>query len=97
MTALEIKHPWQEIQRAHGVEITAVNELELGRPFRLTDGQRATLQPYLQRAGEGGAVLVVVTRTPFENFLHARPMALTAQHRRSISSTLTRIKKATQA
>jgi hypothetical protein len=93
MTALEIPHPWQELQRAQGEEITAVNPLELGRPFRFTDAQRITLQPFLQSAGEEGAVLVVVTRSAFENYLTARPMAVTAQHRRSLSSTLTRIKK----
>jgi hypothetical protein len=94
MTALEIKHPWQEIQRAHGVEVTAVNPLELGRPFRFTDAQRATLQPFLQAAGEQGAVLIVVTRSAFENWLSANPLTLTATQRRSLSTTLTRIKKA---
>jgi len=95
MTALEIKHPWQELQRMQGEEITAVNPLELGRPFRFTDAQRIALHPYIQTAGEGGAVLVVVTRTPFENWLHARPLAITKKQRRSLSSTLTRIKKST--
>lgn len=93
MTALEIQHPWQKLQHAQGEEITAVNPLELGRPFRFTDAQRITIQPFLQSAGEGGAVLVVVTRSTFDNYLTARPMAVTAQQRRSLSSTLTRIKK----
>lgn len=97
MTALEIPHPWQKIQRAHGVEITAVNTLELGRPFQFTEAQRATLQPYLQASGEDGAVLVVVTRSAFENYLHAKPIAVTAKHRRTLSTTLTRMKKETHA
>jgi hypothetical protein len=97
MTAKEIPHPWQEIQRAHGVEVTAVNPLELGRPFRFTDAQRAILQPYLEAAGEGGAVLVLVTRSAFENYLHATPLAVTAKNRRTLSASLTRLKKETHA
>jgi hypothetical protein len=93
MTALEIKHPWQEIQSAHGVEITAVNPLELGRPFQLTEAQRIALQPYLTHAGKGGAVLIVATYSEFENWLTARPLAVNAQQRKSISASLTRIKK----
>ena len=96
MTAQEIPHPWQQIQRAHGVEITAVNPLELGRPFRFTDAQRATLHPFLQAAGEQGAVLIVVTRSAFENFLHATPLAVPAKHRRTLSASLTKIRKSTQ-
>ena len=95
MTALEIKHPWQELQSAQGEEITAVNPLELGRPFRFTDAQRITLHPYLQSAGEGGAVLVVVTRSAFENYLTARPLVVNAQQRRSLSASLTKLKKQT--
>lgn len=97
MTALEIKHPWQELQRAQGEQVTKVNPLELGRPFPFTDAQRATLQPYLEAAGDQGAVLVVVTRSAFENYLHATPLAVTAKNRRTLSATLTRLKKETYA
>ena len=82
-----------ELQSAQGEEITAVNPLELGRPFRFTDAQRITLHAYLQSAGEGGAVLVVVTRSAFENYLTARPLAVNAQQRRALSGSLTRIFK----
>ena len=72
-----------------------MNPLELGRPFRFTDAQRITLQPYLQSAGEGGAVLVVVTRSAFESYLTARPLVVNAQQRRSLSASLTKLKKQT--
>ena len=92
MTALEIKHPWQKLQRAQGLEVTKVNALELGRPFRLTEEQRIAIQPYFEAAGEGGAVLLIATHSAFENYLTAAPMALTQPQRKSISGSLTRIK-----
>jgi hypothetical protein len=92
MTALEIKHPWQQLQRAQGVEVRKVNALELGRPFRFTDEQRIALQPYFTAAGEGGAVLITATHSAFENYLTATPLALTQPQRKSISGSLTRIK-----
>jgi len=93
MIAPEIKHPWQELQRANGVEVTKINPLELGRPFQLTEAQRIALQPYLTHAGKGGAVLIVATYSKFENWLTARPLAVNAQQRKSITASLTRIKK----
>lgn len=95
MIAPEIKHPWQELQRANGVEVTKINPLELGRPFQLTDAQRIALQPYLTHAGKGGAVLIVATYSEFENWLTARPLAVNAQQRKSITASLTRIKNKT--
>jgi hypothetical protein len=92
MTALEIKHPWQELQRAQGVEVRKVNALELGRPFQFTDEQRIALQPYFAAAGEGGAVLITATHSAFENYLTAIPLALTQSQRKSISGSLTRMK-----
>ena len=93
MIAPEIKHPWQELQRANGVEVTKINPLELGRPFQLTEAQRIALQPYLTHAEKGGAVLIVATYSEFENWLTARPLAVNAQQRKSITASLTRIKK----
>jgi len=95
MIAPEIKHPWQELQRANGVEVTKINPLELGRPFQLTEAQRIALQPYLTHAEKGGAVLIVATYSEFENWLTARPLALTQAHRKSITASLTRIKNKT--
>ena len=95
MTLLEIKNPWQKLQRDLGEEITAVNPLELGRPFQFTDAQRITLQPYLTHAGKGGAVLILATYSEFENWLTARPLAVNAQQRKSLSASLTKLKKQT--
>lgn len=95
MTVLEIKHPWQELQRAQGEQVTKINPLELGRPFRFTDEQRIALQPYLTHAGKGGAVLIVATYSAFENWLTARPLAVNAQQRKSLSASLTKLKKQT--
>ena len=93
MNASPIPHDWQELARAQGVELPRVNTLELGRPFRLNDEQRISLQPYFDAAGEGGAVLIIATHSAFENYLTAAPMALTQPQRKSISGSLTRIKK----
>lgn len=95
MTSDPIPHPWQELQRANGVEVTKINPLELGRPFRFTDAQRAAIQPYLEAAGQGGAVLIVASHSPYDNWLHAEPIALTQVHRKSITASLTRIKNKT--
>lgn len=92
MKAAPIPHPWQEIAQAKGLELTEVNALELGRPFRFTDEQRIAIQPYFEAAGEGGAVLIIATHSAFENYLTASPMALTQPQRKSISGSLTRIK-----
>ena len=93
MTSAPIPHPWQALQIAYGVDATEVNPLELGRPFRFTEAQRAAIQPYLEAAGQGGAVLIVATYSEFENWLTARPLAVNAQQRKSITASLTRIKK----
>ena len=93
MTSSPIPHPWQAIQIANGVEVTKINPLELGRPFQLTEAQRIALQPYLTHAEKGGAVLIVATYSEFENWLTARPLAVNAQQRKSITASLTRIKK----
>ena len=93
MIAPEIKHPWQALQIAYGIDATEVNPLELGRPFRFTEAQRAAIEPYLEAAGQGGAVLIVATYSEFENWLTARPLAVNAQQRKSITASLTRIKK----
>ena len=93
MTSTPIPHPWQALQIAYGVDATEVNPLELGRPFRFTEAQRAAIQPYLEAAGQGGAVLIVATYSEFENWLTARPLAVNAQQRKSITASLTRIKK----
>ena len=93
MTALQIKHPWQELQSAQGLEVTKINSLELGRPFRFTDEQRIALQPYLTHAAKGGAVLILATYSEFENWLTARPLAVNAQQRKSLSASLTKLKK----
>ena len=92
MNAAPIPHPWQELARAKGLELTEVNALELGRPFRFTDEQRIVLHPYFEAAGEGGAVLITATHSAFENYLTAAPLALTQPQRKSISGSLTRIK-----
>lgn len=93
MEIAPVKHAWQEWQKRAGLEITAVNPLELGRPFTLTESQRINLQPYIEHAGEGGAVLIVCTYSAYENWLSARPLALTADQRKSISGSLTRLAK----
>ena len=93
MRSAPIPHPWQAIQIAYGVDATEVNPLELGRPFRFTESQRAAIQPYLEAAGQGGAVLIVASHSPYDNWLHAEPIALTQSHRKSITASLTRIKK----
>ena len=92
MNAAPIPHDWQELQSAQGLEVTKVNALELGRPFRFTDEQRIVLHPYFEAAGEGGAVLITATHSAFENYLTAAPLALTQPQRKSISGSLTRIK-----
>ena len=93
MTSTPVPHPWQALQIAYGIDATEVNPLELGRPFRFTEEQRAAIQPYLEAAGQGGAVLIVASHSPYDNWLHAEPIALTQSHRKSISASLTRIKK----
>ena len=93
MISTPVPHPWQAIQIAYGVDATEVNPLELGRPFRFTEAQRAAIQPYLEAAGQGGAVLIIASHSPYDNWLHAEPIALTQSHRKSITASLTRIKK----
>ena len=93
MTSAPIPHPWQAIWIAYGIDATEVNPLELGRPFRFTEAQRASIQPYLEAAGQGGAVLIVASHSPHDNWLHAEPIALTQSNRKSITASLTRIKK----
>ena len=93
MTSAPIPHPWHSLQIAHGLDTTEVNPLELGRPFQFTDAQRAAIQPYHEAAGQGGAVLIIASHSPRDNWLHAEPIALTQSHRKSITASLTRIKK----
>jgi len=95
MTSAPIPHAWQSLQIAHGLDTTEVNPLELGRPFRFTDAQRAAIQPYHEAAGQGGAVRSIASHTPHDNWLHAEPVALTQAHRKSITASLTRIKNKT--
>jgi hypothetical protein len=83
--------PWHAIQQARGQEITLTNPLELGHPFRLTDEQRARIEPYLCAAGKDGAVLIVLSKNEkYENFLRARPIALQVAERKAIRATLTK-------
>ena len=95
MTSAPIPHAWQSLQIAHGLDTTEVNPLELGRPFQFTDAQRAAIQPYLEAAGQGGAVFIIASHSPHDNWLHAEPVALTQAHRKSITASLTRIKNKT--
>ena len=88
--AQQIPHPWQELQKADGVEVTAINPLELGRPFQFTDNQRVALQPYLEAAGELGAVIILCHHRPDTNALQAWPIGLSQDDRRAISRTLTK-------
>jgi hypothetical protein len=90
---MTVSHPWQELQKAAGVEVTEINPLELGRPFIFTDAQRIALQPFFEAAGEGGAVLVVCTHSTMTNAMQARPVGLVARQRKTISAALTKFAK----
>lgn len=83
-------YPWQAIQKDAGKEITAMNPLDLGRPFKLTDDQRIELQPAFEASGIDGAVLIVCTYSRETNFLTARPIPLSPAQRKSLSASLTR-------
>ena len=47
----------------------------------------------MQAAGDSGAVLLVCTHSAFENWMTCRPIALTAQNRKTLSASLTRFTK----
>jgi hypothetical protein len=93
MKAKIIEHHWQAAQKAAGEEITRINPLELGRPFRLTEEQRVKLQPYLQTAVDDGAVLIICTHSESRNWLACRPIALNAKQKKSLAASLTRLAK----
>jgi len=85
---------WQTLQRIQGRPLTKINPRFLGRPFRLTDEQREALEPYIRAAGQGGAVMIICEDRFTENFMLARPVALTLQDRKIISRQITKAIKA---